>query len=108
MQDRVQEALRLKAARGELHTTVAIGYRRGADDRLEQDPDLRVCEALSVAWSLPRYNTVHRLLTKSGLCRRLCFRAHRLPGSVRGWAQRDHPRRGAPAGPMRSAYLRPP
>jgi hypothetical protein len=57
--------LRLKAARGELHTTVAIGYRRGADDRLEQDPDLRVCEALFVQWSLPRYNTVHRLLTKS-------------------------------------------
>jgi hypothetical protein len=42
--------LRLKAARGELHTTVAIGYRRGADDRLEQDPDLRVCEALSLAF----------------------------------------------------------
>jgi DNA invertase Pin-like site-specific DNA recombinase len=97
---RSQEALRLKAARGELHTTVAIGYRRGTDDRLEKDPDLRVREALSlvfrkfgeigsvrqlalwlrqeqinlpvvvhgpqgrvVQWSLPRYNTVHRLLT---------------------------------------------
>src|SRR5690348_940055 len=35
---RSQEALRLKAARGELYTTVAIGYRRSADDRLEQDP----------------------------------------------------------------------
>jgi DNA invertase Pin-like site-specific DNA recombinase len=32
---RSQEALRLKAARGELHTTLAIGYVRGADDRLE-------------------------------------------------------------------------
>src|SRR5262252_1025444 len=35
---RSQEALRLKAARGDLYTTVAIGYRRSADDRLEQDP----------------------------------------------------------------------
>jgi excisionase family DNA binding protein len=97
---RSQEALRLKAARGELNTTVAIGYRRGADDRLEQDPDKRIREALSlvfrkfaeigsvrqlvlwlrqerielpiavrgaqgrtVQWRLPRYNTVHRLLT---------------------------------------------
>src|SRR6516162_3761560 len=97
---RSHEALRLKAARGELNTTVAIGYRRGADDRLEQDPDKRIREALSlvfrkfaeigsvrqlalwlrqerielpiavrgaqgrsVQWRLPRYNTVHRLLT---------------------------------------------
>ena len=97
---RSQEALRLKAARGELNTTVAIGYRRRADDRLEQDPDKRIREALSltfrkfaeigsvrqlvlwlrqerielpiavhgaqgrsVQWRLPRYNTVHRLLT---------------------------------------------
>ena len=35
---RSREALRLKAARGDLHMTVAIGYRRGANDRLEQDP----------------------------------------------------------------------
>ena len=34
-------------------------------------------------WSLPRYNTVHRLLTKSGLCRRL-FSGAPAPGSVRG------------------------
>jgi DNA invertase Pin-like site-specific DNA recombinase len=40
---RSQEALRLKATRGDLYTTVAIGYRRSADDRLEQDPDLRTC-----------------------------------------------------------------
>ena len=30
--NRSQEALRLKAARGDLHTTVAIGYLRGAND----------------------------------------------------------------------------
>src|SRR6201993_922798 len=50
LRQRSQEALRLKAARGDLHTTVAIGYRRGANDRLEQDPDLRVREALSLVF----------------------------------------------------------
>src|SRR6201988_1414455 len=44
LRQRSREALRLKAARGELQTTVAIGYRRGADDRLEQDPDRRIRE----------------------------------------------------------------
>jgi excisionase family DNA binding protein len=97
---RSREALRLKAARGELHTTVAIGYRRGTNDRLEQDPDRRIRETLSlvfrkfaeigsarqlvlwlrqerielpiarhgpqgrtVQWRLPKYHTVHRMLT---------------------------------------------
>src|SRR3954468_22931313 len=50
LRQRSQEALRLKAARGDLHTTVAIGYRRGADDRLEKDPDLRIREALSLVF----------------------------------------------------------
>jgi hypothetical protein len=50
LRQRSQKALRLKAARGDLHTTVAIGYRRGADDRLEQDPDLRIREALSLVF----------------------------------------------------------
>ena len=100
LRQRSQEALRLKAARGDLHTSVAIGYVRSADDRLEIDPDKRVREALHLAfrkfaefasvrqvsmwlcdeglkmpivvyspagrmveWQLPRYNTIHRLLT---------------------------------------------
>jgi excisionase family DNA binding protein len=100
LRQRSREALRLKAARGELHTTVAIGYRRSTNDRLEQDPDRRVRETLSlvfrkfaeigsvrqlvlwlrqerielpivihgpqgrtVQWRLPKYHTVHRLLT---------------------------------------------
>ena len=50
---RSQEALRLKAARGELHTTLAIGYVRGADDRLELDPDLRIRENLGRATPSP-------------------------------------------------------
>ena len=100
LRQRSQEALRLKAARGDLHTNVAIGYVRSADDRLEIDPDKRVREAVHLAfrkfaefasvrqvsmwlcdeglkmpivvygprgrmveWQLPRYNTIHRLLT---------------------------------------------
>jgi recombinase/recombinase-like zinc beta ribbon protein len=47
---RSREALRLKASRGELHTMVAIGYRRGADGRLEQDPDQRIYETLSLVF----------------------------------------------------------
>ena len=50
LRQRSQEALRLKAARGDLHTTVAVGYVRSADDRLELDPDKRVREALHLAF----------------------------------------------------------
>jgi hypothetical protein len=45
---RSREALRLKAARGDLYMTVAVGYRRGTNNRLEQDPDRRIREALSL------------------------------------------------------------
>jgi DNA invertase Pin-like site-specific DNA recombinase len=50
LRQRSQEALRLKAARGDLHTTVAVGYVRGANDRLEQDPNRRIREALSLVF----------------------------------------------------------
>jgi hypothetical protein len=43
---RSREALRLKAARGELHTTVATGYRCSTNDRLEQDPNGRILSYL--------------------------------------------------------------
>jgi DNA invertase Pin-like site-specific DNA recombinase len=46
LRQRSQEARRLKAARGDLYTTVAVGYVRSSDDRLELDPDKRVHEAL--------------------------------------------------------------
>jgi excisionase family DNA binding protein len=100
LRQRSQEALRLKASRGDLHTSVAIGYLRSSHDRLEMDPDRRIREALDlvfrkfdeigsvrqvalwlrqegvqlptvargalgriVEWRLPRYNSVHRILT---------------------------------------------
>ena len=40
------EALKQKARRGELFLTVAIGYVRAGRERIEQDPDLRVREAI--------------------------------------------------------------
>jgi DNA invertase Pin-like site-specific DNA recombinase len=51
LRQRSLEALRLKAGRGDLHTTVAIGYLRSADDRIEMDPDHRIREALTLVFS---------------------------------------------------------
>jgi excisionase family DNA binding protein len=47
---RAQGALDEKAKRGELHTTVAIGFVRTDSDRLEKDPDLRIREAIAVVF----------------------------------------------------------
>lgn len=47
LRQRSVEALKLKAARGDLHTTVAIGFVRSEDDRIELDPDLRIREAIA-------------------------------------------------------------
>jgi len=54
---RSQEALRLKAARGELYTTVAIGYRRSADIAWNRTPTggsarrCLWCSASSARWA---------------------------------------------------------
>src|SRR6201998_2795794 len=50
LRQRSQEALRLKASRGDLHTSVAIGYLRSSNDRLEMDPDRRIREALDLVF----------------------------------------------------------
>jgi len=51
LRQRSVEALKLKAARGDLHTTVAIGYVRTEGNCLEMDPDLRIREAISSVFS---------------------------------------------------------
>jgi len=51
LRQRSQEALRQKAQRGELHTSVAIGYLRSLDDRLEKDADLRIQNALMLVFT---------------------------------------------------------
>src|SRR6202045_3389792 len=40
------EAMRQKARRGELHLTVAVGYVKTDDNRIEKDPDRRVQDAM--------------------------------------------------------------
>jgi DNA invertase Pin-like site-specific DNA recombinase len=50
LRQRSQEALRLKASRGDLHTSVALGYVRSASDRLEMDPDRRVRGAIDLVF----------------------------------------------------------
>ena len=51
LRQRSVEALKLKAARGDLHTTVAIGYVRSEDDRIELDADLRIREAIATVFA---------------------------------------------------------
>jgi excisionase family DNA binding protein len=40
------EAMRQKARRGELHLTVAIGYVKSDDNRIEKDPDRRIQDGI--------------------------------------------------------------
>ena len=49
LRQRSQAALKQKAARGELFTTVAVGYVT-TDDRLEKDPDARVQNAIGLVF----------------------------------------------------------
>jgi len=51
LRQRSVEALKLKAARGDLHTTVAIGFLRSEGDRIERDPDLRIREAIAAVFT---------------------------------------------------------
>src|SRR5438874_2676211 len=44
------EAMRQKARRGELHLTVAVGYAKTEDGRIEKDPDRRVQDGISLVF----------------------------------------------------------
>lgn len=77
LRQRSVEALKLKAARGDLHTTVAIGFMRSEDDRIELDPDLRIREAIgSVFARFTQVGSVRQVL--------LWFRQERieLPSAI--------------------------
>lgn len=50
LRQRSVEALRLKAARGALYTTVPIGFLRTRDDGLELDPDTRIQAAIRLVF----------------------------------------------------------
>ena len=47
---RSQEAIKLKAARGEFHTQLAVGYVRNAQNGIDKDPDTRGREALALTF----------------------------------------------------------
>lgn len=63
LRQRAHEALMLKARRGELYTTVAVGYVRTRDNRLEKDPDRRVQEAIALVFTrLAHLQSVRQVL----------------------------------------------
>ena len=57
------EAIKQKARRGELFSTVAIGYVKCEGDRIERDPDRRVREAIALIFSkFAELQTVRQVL----------------------------------------------
>jgi DNA invertase Pin-like site-specific DNA recombinase len=48
---RSTEAIKQKAQRGELFRTVAVGYLKTDDDRIEKDPDRRVQDAITLVFN---------------------------------------------------------
>ena len=50
LRQRSLEALRLKASRGELFLSVAVGYVKVGRDRIAKDPDERVGEAIDLVF----------------------------------------------------------
>jgi DNA invertase Pin-like site-specific DNA recombinase len=51
LRQRSLEALKQKARRGELFMTVAIGYVRIGNNRIERDPDRRIAEAIALVFT---------------------------------------------------------
>ncbi len=51
LRQRSLEALKQKARRGELFLTVAIGYVKVRHNRIDKDPDQRVCEAVTLVFA---------------------------------------------------------
>lgn len=63
LHQRSQAGLEQKACRGELFTIVPIGFVRAEGDRLEQDPDQRVREAIGLVFATFReFGTVRQVL----------------------------------------------
>jgi DNA invertase Pin-like site-specific DNA recombinase len=84
------EALKQKARRGELFLTVAVGYLKTLDDRIEKDPDRRVQEAIALVFrkfdELQTVRQVHVWMRQKRLpCRRspMLTAGGKSPGSCR-------------------------
>jgi DNA invertase Pin-like site-specific DNA recombinase len=72
LSQRAHEAQKLKAARGELFKTVAVGYRKVAnEDRIEKEPDRRVQQAIELVFKkfdeLQSARRVHRWLRQENI-----------------------------------------
>jgi hypothetical protein len=72
LRQRAHEAMKLKAARGELFMTVAVGYRKVAnEDRIEKEPDRRVQQAIGLVFKkfdeLHSARQVHRWLRQENI-----------------------------------------
>ena len=71
LRQRSLEALKLKAQRGELFFTVAVGYIKVRRDRIDKDPDRRVQEALALVFAkfaeFQSVRQVHLWLRQEGL-----------------------------------------
>jgi excisionase family DNA binding protein len=60
---RTREAIQQKARRGELFLTVAIGYVKTEDDRIEKDPDRRIQDAIALVFAkFAELQTVRQVL----------------------------------------------
>ena len=60
---RSQEAIKLKAARGEFYTTLAAGYVRNANDGIDKDPDARVRVAIETIFlKFAEFGSVRQVL----------------------------------------------
>lgn len=63
LRQRSVEALMQKARRGELLMTVAVGYVRAANDRIEMDPDRRIRKAIELVFrKFRRFGSVRQVL----------------------------------------------
>jgi hypothetical protein len=59
------EAMKQKAARGELFLTVAVGYVKGGRDNVEKDPDQRVQEAIALVFrKFTELQTIRQVLVR--------------------------------------------
>lgn len=72
MRQRLMEARKFKAQRGELFGRIVAGYCKPAyEDRIEKDPDRRVQEAIELAFNkfgeLQSIRQVHRWLRREGI-----------------------------------------
>jgi DNA invertase Pin-like site-specific DNA recombinase len=87
---RSAEAIKQKARRGEMLTTLAVGFVKSDNNRIEKDPDRRVQDAIALVFrKFSELQSIRQVL--------LWFRSEEvmLPRVRHGCAFRDHPITGS-------------